>query len=112
MMVKNDYFNNLLSCREREDHITEVCTDLDKMTSQYEKWHDFNPCRCSLLQIVTFDTVIPAVVRSLTSYPYVVLGLILHYSQDHVPHEIISGMESQVKVISKLIFIKFLIIAP
>ncbi len=44
---------------------------------------DFNSWRCSVLLMVTVETVVPALFRSLTRSSRVVLRLILHLSQDH-----------------------------
>ncbi len=44
---------------------------------------DFNPWRCSVLLMVTVETVVPALFRSLTRSSRVVLGWSPHPSQDH-----------------------------
>ncbi len=44
---------------------------------------DFNPWRCSVLLMVTVETVVPALFRSLTRSSRIVLGWSPHPSQDH-----------------------------
>ncbi len=69
----------------------------------------FNPWRCSVLVMVTVETVVPALFRSLTSS-----RLIPHLSQDHdTPRgEILHGAPVRGRLTVILNFLHFLIIAP
>ncbi len=59
-----------------------TCAGLSRVTLRALKY--FNPWRCSVLLMVTVETVVPALFRSLTKSSRVVLGwLIPHLSQDH-----------------------------
>ncbi len=69
----------------------------------------FNPWRCSVLVMVTVETVVPALFRSLTSSRQ-----IPHLSQDHdTPRgEILHGAPVRGRLTVILNFLHFLIIAP
>ncbi len=75
---------------------------------------DFNPWRCSVLLMVTVETMIPALFRSLTRSSRVVLGWSLTFLRiiDTPRGEILHWAPVQGRLTVILNFFNFLIIAP
>ncbi len=75
---------------------------------------DFNPWRCSVLLMVTVETVVPALFRSLTRSSRVVLGWSLTFLRiiDTPWGEILHGAPVRGRLTVILNFLYFLIIAP
>ncbi len=75
---------------------------------------DFNPWRCSVLLMVTVETVVPALFRSLTRSSRVVLGWSLTFLRiiDTPRGEILHGAPVRGRLTVILNFFHFLIIAP
>ncbi len=75
---------------------------------------DFNPWRCSALLMVTVETVVPALFRSLTRSSRVVLGWSLTFLRiiDAPRGEILHGAPVRGRLTVILNFFHFLIIAP
>ncbi len=75
---------------------------------------DFNPWRCSVLLMVTVETVVPALFRSLTRSSRVVLGWSLTFLRiiDTPRGKIVYGAPVRGRLTVILNFFHFLIIAP
>ncbi len=75
---------------------------------------DFNPWRCSVLLMVTVETVVPALFRSLTRSSRVVLGWSLAFLRiiDTPRGEILHGAPVRMRLTVILNFFHFIIIAP
>jgi len=78
------------------------------------KMQDFNPWRCSVLLMVTFETVVPALFRSLTRSSRVVLGWSLTFLKiiDTPRGKILHWAPVRGKLTVILNFFHFLNIAP
>ncbi len=75
---------------------------------------DFNPWRCSVLLMITVETVVPALFRSLTRSSRVVLGWSLTFLKiiDTPRGEILHGAPVRGRLTVILSFFHFLIIVP
>ncbi len=89
-----------------------TCAGLSRWTLR--ALQDFNPWRCSVLLMVTVETVVPALFRSLTRSSRVVLGWSLTFLRiiDAPRGEILHGAPVRGRLTVILNFFHFLIIAP
>ncbi len=89
-----------------------TCAGLSRGTLQVLQ--DFSPWRCSMLLMVTVETVVPALFRLLTRYSLVVLGWSLTFLRiiDTPRGEILHGAPVRGRLPVILNFFHFRIIAP